>query len=170
MSVARIGGPKTGGADSAVRERIRGLAEQIAAAAGMDVVDVDFVGSGRQRLLRVFLDKPAGITHGDCESVSRQLSAVLDAEEVIPEGISYVLEVSSPGLERRLVKREDFQRFAGQRVRLQLRSAPGRPRRRVTGVLEGWFDDRVRIRQPESGEVWDFAPDEVERANLAPSW
>ncbi|MGH9541824.1 MAG: ribosome maturation factor RimP [Terriglobales bacterium] len=152
---------------SALQERIQGIAERIAGSEGIEVVDVEWLGGGRQRLLRVFLDKPAGITHGDCEGVSRQLSAMLDAEAVIPDEISYTLEVSSPGWERRLVKRQDFERFAGRRVRLQVRPRPGEARRRYSGVLEGWVADRIRVRLPENGEMREFAAEEVERATLA---
>lgn len=155
---------------SKLEEQIRAIAERVASSLGLEVVDVDFVGGGRQRWLRVFLDKPSGVMHQDCEAVSRQLSALLDAEAVVPDGISYTLEVSSPGLDRRLVKREDFERFVGRNVRLQIRVRPGEARRRYSGVLEGWVDERIRLRLAESGEIKEFAREDVERANLVPVW
>lgn len=110
--------------------RIRRAAERVAAPAGIEVVDVEWK-VGRQRLLRVYIDKPGGISHGDCQLVSEQLGVILDVEDLVP-GPGYILEVSSLGLDRKLRTPADYQRFAGRRVRLTLHEPVER-----TLVLEG---------------------------------
>jgi ribosome maturation factor RimP len=146
--------------------RIREIAERVAASEGLEVVEVELRGKGRGSLLRVFIDKPGGVTHGDCELVSRQLSAILDVEDPI-EG-SYVLEVSSPGVERRLHKPADYGRFAGHKVRLILKQ-PQEGRRQVAGRLEGLENGLVRV-TVEDGKTLAVAHENVERANLVFEW
>jgi ribosome maturation factor RimP len=135
-------------------EAIRSAAERVAASHGLDVVDVEFAGSAKDRILRVYLEKNAegrarlkakiesgaaaadeelpealregtlspaqlsGITHGDCEQFSRDFGVLLDVEELVPGG-EYTLEASSPGLDRKLKKAEEFERFAGSLVKVQ---------------------------------------------------
>ena len=107
-------------------ERVRDIADRVAASRGLEVLDIEFLGGGNARMLRVFLDKPAagndplaGVTHEDCANFSREFGTILDVEDVMPG--SYTLEVSSPGLDRRLVKAADFTRFAGSRLKLTTR-------------------------------------------------
>lgn len=114
------------------------LAEQVGAELNYEVVDVVLTKEGRNRILRVFIDRPEGIGLNDCELFSQRLSAVLDEKDPIPT--AYFLEVSSPGLERPLTKPEHFQRFTGQGVALKL-FAPLAGRRKVKGRLEGWKDE-----------------------------
>ena len=83
-------------------ERIRDAAERAARTAGVEVVDIEWK-IGKQRFLRVYIDKPGGISHRDCQAVSEQLGVLLDVEDLVP-GPRYVLEVSSPGLDRKLTK------------------------------------------------------------------
>src|SRR4030042_5683453 len=90
---------------------LRVLLEPAVAALGFELVDTEFSGSGRQAVLRIYIDKPDGVTVDDCALVSRQVSAILDVEDPITG--QYMLEVSSPGLDRPMVKRADFQRFGG---------------------------------------------------------
>src|SRR5271157_5409038 len=103
-------------------DRVREIAERIAASSGLEVVDIEFLGGGKARMLRVFLDKPGavpvssgavsqGVTHEDCANFSREFGTILDVEDVMPG--SYTLEVSSPGLDRKLTKAADFTRFTG---------------------------------------------------------
>jgi ribosome maturation factor RimP len=99
-------------------EKIRAAAERVATSEGMEVVEVEWK-IGRQRFLRVTIDKPDGVGHLDCERVSNQLSVLLDVEELVPGG-SYILEVSSPGLDRKLLKESDYQRFAGRKAKVWL--------------------------------------------------
>src|ERR1700722_1599564 len=98
-------------------DRIRGIAERVAASSNLEVVNVELRGGGKARMLRIVIDKPAGVTHEDCVSLSREVSTILDVEDVVPGG-SYMLEVSSPGLDRELVRAKDFERFVGSRVKL----------------------------------------------------
>ena len=104
-------------------ERIREAAERVARSVGMDVVDVEWK-VGKQRFLRVYIDKPEGISHRDCETVSNQLSVILDVEDLVP-GPPYILEVSSPGLDRKLTKPAEFERFAGRLARISTHGAGG---------------------------------------------
>lgn len=99
--------------------RLESLAASIAAPAGLEIVEIEWKGSGRNQLLRIYIDKPEGVTHADCELVSHGMSAVLDAED--PISGSYELEVSSPGVERKLNKWADWQRFTGQKVKVVLK-------------------------------------------------
>lgn len=153
-----------------LEERIGAIAEGIARAAGLETAGVELRGGGRQRWLRVFLDRPGGaITLADCEAVSRQLGAVLDAEDLIPGDISYTLEVSSPGLDRRLVKTADFQRFAGEKVRVELRPRPGLGRRRFSGVLVGLSADNTKLRlRSEDAAVMELGREELASVRLVP--
>src|SRR3984885_11662819 len=95
--------------------KITALAEQAAAPAGIEIVEVELKGSGRSHLLRIYIDRPEGVTHSDCDLTSRSVSAALDEEDPIPG--SYELEVSSPGVERKLGKWQDWLRFAGKKVK-----------------------------------------------------
>ena len=93
---------------------IREIAGRVATAQGLEVVEVEMRGGGKARTLRITIDKPEGVTHEDCANVSREVSTILDVEDAIP-GAAYTLEVSSPGLDRKLSRAEDFQRFTGSR-------------------------------------------------------
>ena len=98
--------------------KVRGIADRVASSSGLEVVDIEFRGGGNSRMLRVFIDKPAGVTHEDCANFSREFGTILDVEDAVP-GASYVLEVSSPGLDRKLTRPGDFERFAGSLIKLQ---------------------------------------------------
>src|SRR4029077_12877801 len=98
-------------------DRVRGIAERVAASSGLEVVEIEFRGSGKSRMLRIFIDKPVGVTHEDCASFSREFGTIIDVEDAVPGG-TYVLEVSSPGLDRKLNRAKDYERFAGSRVKL----------------------------------------------------
>jgi ribosome maturation factor RimP len=124
-------------------EKIREAAERVAGAAGLEVLDVEWK-VGRQRFLRVVLDKPGGVSHGDCEKVSQELGVILDVEELIPGAAGYVLEVSSPGLDRKLTRPAEFERFAGRRARISL-SQPVEDRTFYEGRLAGYTEGRVQL-------------------------
>lgn len=143
-------------------ERIREIAQRVATSEGMELVDVEYLGRGPGAVLRIFLDKPGGITVGDCQAVSQQVGTILDVEDVI-EG-SYTLEVSSPGLDRKLLKPSDYQRFAGRLVKVVLRG-PRQGPRRFQGRLLGMEEERVQVDTGE-GQVVQFGYDEIEKANL----
>src|ERR1700752_2840380 len=91
--------------------RLRQLIQEVVGSQGYELVEMEFKGAGKHSLLRLFIDKPVGISHRDCELVSEQVGTVLDVEDLIP--FSYTLEVSSPGLDRKRVKESDYTRFEG---------------------------------------------------------
>src|ERR1700690_4333840 len=115
-------------------DRVREIAERVAASSGLEVVEVDLRGGGKARMLRIVIDKPAGVTHEDCASLSREVGTILDVEDTVP-GASYTLEVSSPGLDRNLARAADFERFTGSRVKLTTRN-PVNGNRHFEGRLE----------------------------------
>ena len=143
-------------------EQVRGMAERIATSAGLEVVDAEWKGGSRGGMLRVFIDRPEGITHSDCEFVSHQLSAALDVEDLIPS--SYRLEVSSPGLDRKLSRRSDFERFTGRKAKVRVRG-PLHGARSVTGRIEGSSPGAVSLRTG-SGDRLEIPFDDIEQARL----
>jgi ribosome maturation factor RimP len=129
-------------------ETIRTMAERVATSEGLALVDVELKGGRANPLLRIIIDKPGGISHADCQLVSEQMSALLDVEDPFPG--SYLLEVSSPGLDRKLVKPGDFLHFAGRRARLVLRE-PVDDQKVLEGRLAGFEAGRVRLDLGEQG-------------------
>ena len=148
-------------------ERITSITQRVAETEGIEVVEVQMLGGGRARLLRIFIDKPAGVSHADCEFISHQVGTILDVEDVVP-GASYTLEVSSPGLERKLSKPRDFERFVGQKAKVVLRE-PLENQRRWEGKLAG-FSEGVVALEPSAGKVIHFPLAQVEKANLKFEW
>jgi ribosome maturation factor RimP len=165
-------------------ERVREIADRVAASSGLEVLDVEFLGGGKARMLRVFLDKPAagndplaGVTHEDCANFSREFGTILDVEDAMPG--SYTLEVSSPGLDRKLVKPADFSRFTGSRVKLTTRQAVDN-NRHFEGRLEKFEDGRLTLdlsvashksrkkMGDQAGQKIEIDFANVEKANLVP--
>src|SRR2546429_8246807 len=132
-------------------ERVREIAERVAYSSGLEIVEIEFLGGGKARMLRVFLDKAlagtdplAGVTHEDCANFSREFGTILDVEDVMPG--SYTLEVSSPGLDRKLIKAADFSRFTGSRVKLTTRQPVGvNNNRHFEGRLESFQGGRLTL-------------------------
>jgi len=151
----------------AVASKIEEIAQRVAEPEGMEIVEVEVKGGGSQRFVRISIDKPAGITHGDCELVSQQVGAILDVEDVVPGG-RYTLEVSSPGLERKLLKPQDYQRFQGKKARITLRDAI-EGRRNWEGTLAGFADGAVAL-ETEPGIIMRFPFEQVQKANLKFEW
>ena len=146
-----------------VREEVRQLALPLAEEAGYEVVDVEQVFQGRQRIIRVLLDKPGGITVGDCAAFSRRLADCLDMNQTVAG--SYQLEVSSPGIERPLRTLEAVERFAGHRAALATHE-PRDGRRNFEGELIGLNSaGHVGIRTDDGNEHW-FEWSEVRSARL----
>jgi len=143
------------------------IGERVGEPEGIEIVDVELKGTGGSRLLRIYIDKPEGVSHGDCEFVSRNVGTILDVEEVVPGG-RYTLEVSSPGLERPLKKARDFERFSGEKIKVTLRE-PVAGKRSWVGILIG-FQDGLAALQPASGEPIKFRLDQVRRASLKFDW
>jgi ribosome maturation factor RimP len=144
------------------KERLIALIETPLAALGFELADLD-VHLGRRGLLRLFIDREAGVTLDDCERVSEQIGAWLDVEDPLPG--SYVLEVSSPGFDRRLRRLEHFARFTGERAKIELKE-PREGRRNVTGKLAGTEAGSVVI--DVDGEVWRVPLNDIAMARLAP--
>ena len=195
---------------NSVEQHVREIAERVAGGLGLEIVDVELRGSaGKSRMLRVFIDKAVsggppeargdgerqssaategGVNHEDCVAFSREFGTILDAEDAVP-GAGYTLEVSSPGLDRKLVKPADYQRFAGQRVRLKTRE-PIDGRSNFEGRLQGLRGGNVTLAlepgksqkakgkgnrkgkaaEAVSGAEIAIALGNVERANLVPEW
>src|SRR3989441_8209569 len=132
-------------------DRVREVAERVAASSGLEVVEVEFRGGGKSRMLRIVIDKrgsgttdqPTGVTHEDCANMSREVGTILDIEDVVPGG-SYLLEVSSPGLDRKLVRPVDYERFTGSRVKLTTYQ-PVNGNRHFEGRLESFRDGRLTL-------------------------
>jgi ribosome maturation factor RimP len=139
---------------------LQNVIEPVLAGMGYELVDVQTSNGGR--FLRLFIDKPRGITVDDCAAVSRQLARVLEVE-----GIDYDrLEVSSPGLDRPLRRPGDFARFAGQRAEIRMRTPDATGRRKFAGVLRGAEAGKVKV--DVDGQTVALALDDLERAKLIP--
>ena len=184
-------------------DKIRGICDRVAASLDLEIVEVQFRGSGKSRLLRIFIDRPFdknspaaaappvdtdlppgearvwGVTHEDCARLSREVSTILDVEDTVP-GAAYTLEVSSPGLDRKLSKAADFDRFTGSRVKLMTRQ-PIAGNRHFQGRLEKFADGRITLdvtpeaRKPKKGseplpEKLEIGLDNIEAAHLVPEF
>lgn len=146
-------------------DKIREIVERVAQSHGLQVWDVEFRGGGdKSRMLRIFLDKPEGVTHGDCETVSREVGTILDVEDVVPGG-QYLLEVSSPGLDRKLIRAADYKRFVGSLVKLTTRE-PVEGSRHFEGRLESLEGGRVVLELPARKKKMPGAKVEIELANV----
>jgi ribosome maturation factor RimP len=145
-----------------VAERVGKIAEQAAIDNGVELVHAEVAGPEGHPIVRVFIDKPGGVTHEDCSAVSIQLGTVLDVEDFIHS--AFILEVSSPGLERGLYKRGDYERFAGSAARIKART-PVKGQRNFRGRIIGIEDDHVILEDRTSGRV-GIPIDEIAKANL----
>jgi ribosome maturation factor RimP len=158
-------------------DQIYEIADRIARAAGLEIVEVELLGGGAARLLRVYIDrvsdnrvsndKVGGVSHADCELLSRELGAELDAGDLIPGEAGYHLEVSSPGVERKLVRPRDYSRFTGQKVKISLRE-PVDGTKRYEGVLTSFVDGIVTLETPAKPVAIPF--DLISKANLKFEW
>ncbi|HXX19219.1 MAG TPA: ribosome maturation factor RimP [Candidatus Acidoferrum sp.] len=151
-------------------DRIREAAERVARSEGLEIFDLEWK-VGKQRLLRVYIDRPpdpahpgeSGISHKDCERVSEQLSVILDVEELVPGGASYVLEVSSPGLDRKLIKPADYERFTGRLAKIWL-NEPVENQKFLEGRLAGYMDGVVKVAVRDRELAVPYAA--IRKANL----
>lgn len=142
-------------------EKIREVADRVARSEGLELVDVEWL-VGRERILRVYVDKPEGISHRDCEVISQQVSVILDVEELV-RGPRYTLEVSSPGLDRKLTKPADFERFTGRLVKMTL-SEPVEEKKFYDGRLAGFADGIVKLQLKD--RVIEIPFEAIRKANL----
>ena len=150
-----------------VTAKVQEIAERVGASEGLEIVEVQMLGGGGARLLRIFIDKPEGVTHADCEMISQNVGTILDVEDVIP-GAHYTLEVSSPGVERKLSKPREFERFVGQKVKVVLRQ-PVENQRHLTGTLKSFAAGVITL-EPGPGKSVQFPLEQVEKANLKFEW
>ena len=183
------------------------MAERVAATYGMEVVDVEFQGSAKLRTLRIFLEKteterakliaaamaegadplprgvPAeslsGVTHEDCASFATDFGTLLDVEDIVP-GSEYTLEVSSPGLERKLTTSKEFERFRGSLIKLKT-SEPINGNRQWQGRLKASTEDRITLdlsavkqkgkaKKAATEENIEILRSQIEKANLLPEF
>ncbi len=151
-----------------VTQKVLAIAERAASREGIEIVDVELLGGGHNRLLRVYIDKPGGVSHADCELMSVQIGTVLDVEDVIPGTGGYQLEVSSPGVERKLTKPREFERFIGHKVKVVLRE-PVESQNHWTGALTGFAGGVVTL-EPAPGKTIQFPLEQVQKANLKFEW
>jgi ribosome maturation factor RimP len=163
-------------------EKVREIVERVARDLGLEVVEIEFRGGGKARMLRIFIDKEGGVTHDDCANVSNEVSTILDVEDVVP-GASYTLEVSSPGLDRKLSKPADFERFTGSLVKLSTRELHD-GNRHFEGRLESFADGKLKLdlnavtkrsnkkqkgpKAPDVERKVEIALADIEKANLVP--
>lgn len=148
-----------------LRDRLIELLEPVVNAIGYELVLLEYSPRDGSGMLRLFIDAPDGITLDDCEKVSREVAATLDVEDVITQ--AYRLEISSPGLDRPLVKPEHYQRFKGEVARIQM-LAPVAGRRRFQGVLLEATDDEVSIDTAEGVITLPLA--DIDKAKLVPNF
>jgi ribosome maturation factor RimP len=144
-------------------EIVEGIATRVLHDRGMTLDRVEMVRHPRQAVVRVFVEKEGGVGVDDCAAVSREMSAILDVED--PIDTPNLLEVSSPGLDRPLHGPTDFERFAGNRVRLHTRG-PVEGRRQFRGILEGLADGMVSLQDEELGREVRVPLDQVAKARL----
>jgi ribosome maturation factor RimP len=143
--------------------QITALAEKEAASLGLEVVLAEIKGAGGRSVVRVYIDRqPTGVTLSDCEQFSKRFSVLLDVEDVIP--FSYVLEVSSPGLDRPLVKESDYSRFAGKQARVKSRVAVD-GQKNFRGKILGVTNGRLGLELP-TGKRVELGLADIEKANL----
>jgi ribosome maturation factor RimP len=159
-------------------DKVREIAQRVADDSGLELVDVDLRGGGKARTLRIFIDKPGGVTHEDCSNFSREVGTIFDVEEAVPGG-TYTLEVSSPGLDRKLLKASDYERFMGSLVKLKTVN-PIEGNRHFEGRLKSFSEGRIELElQPpkkkkdetaDSGTHVEIELANVEKANLVPEF
>jgi ribosome maturation factor RimP len=144
-----------------IHRQVEQVAEALVVSEGMELVDLEYRREGPRWMLRLFIDKEGGVTINDCARISRELGDLLDVKDVIPQ--AYVLEVSSPGLNRRIRKKEDFSRFVGQKVQIWLVS-PKDGRRKIVGDLVGVEGEEVVLTAAEGR--FSVALTDIAKANL----
>ena len=157
--------------------KIAEVAERAAQPEGIEIVEVDLKGGGKHQVLMIVIDrvgpdKSTGVTHDDCEFISREVGTILDAEDIIKG--TYQLEVSSPGVERKLLKWKDWERFVGEKAKVVLRepvpaAIPAGELKYFEGVIASAQDQAVTVTLPDGAAI-TFPFTQVDRANLKFEW
>jgi ribosome maturation factor RimP len=159
---------------SEIVAKIEGLVLPIVADLGLELVELEFKREGRDWFLRLFIDKPGGVTLDDCTEVSREVSAILEVDDPIES--AYRLEVSSPGIDRPLRRPHDFERFSGELVKIKTRALidpdeRGHRRKTFVGELLGLDGLLLRLRLTDKrGGIITIPLDDIEKANLEPKF
>ena len=138
---------------STLPESVEKQIEKIVTSEGLELVHIDYHRQGRSFLLRVDIDKEGGVTLGDCELVSQQVSAFLDVEDVVPS--EFELQVSSPGLDRKFYKESDYQKFLGRLVRVKT-SRPIRGLHVIVGRLKEFGGGTMVVTDPKMKKDADY--------------
>jgi len=149
-------------ANESIAARVQEIAERVAIDHGLELVHAEVAGPENKPIVRIFIDKPHGVTHEDCSEVSNHLGTILDVEDFIHA--AYTLEVSSPGLERGLYKRADYERFAGSNAKMKTRQ-PIDGQRNFRGRLLGLDGNDVLFDDRTNGQV-RVPLDLITKANL----
>ena len=159
-------------------DKVREIAQRVADSSGLELVDVDLRGGGKARALRIFIDKEGGVTHEDCSNFSREVGTIFDVEDAVPGG-TYTLEVSSPGLDRKLLKASDYERFVGSLIKLTTREPIG-GNRHFEGRLESFSNGRIELElqspknkqaaEADSATTVEIDLNNIEKANLVPEF
>lgn len=152
--------------DVALESRVSEIASRIAETTGFELVLAEIGRMSGRIVVRLTIDRPEGVSIDDCATFSRRVGAELDADDPIPG--RYSLEVSSPGLDRRLVKEADFHRFDGKQARIAL-LAPLEGRRNFQGWIRGFEDGAIRL-EIEGGAVVRLPLKSVDKARLVPEY
>lgn len=150
-------------------DHIREIVQRVTASHGLELWDLEFHGGGKGRMLRIYIDKPEGVTHEDCANVSREVGTILDVEDPIPG--SYMLEVSSPGLDRRLRNVDDYRRFAGSKIKLLTRELVENQKHfegRLKEVGESSLMLEIGGSKKHEPRTVEIPLAQVEKANLVP--
>jgi ribosome maturation factor RimP len=153
--------------DEQLIQRITEIIEPVISGQGYELVHLELLGGRRNAVLRITIDRPGGITIDECAHLSHQISVVLDVEDPIPH--RYTLEVCSPGLERGLYKKGDYERFAGQPAKIQTFEALD-GRRTFNGELLGISGDMVTIHEDNLGKDVQIPYQQIRKANLVFLW
>lgn len=146
-----------------IRKRVEDIAEGVVSSEGMELVLVEYKQQGGRWVLTVYIDKEGGVGLNDCQNISKQLSTILDVEDVVP--YRYTLEVSSPGLNRPLVKEQDFIRFRGRTVKIETVN-PIEGRKRFVGSLVDCQDGIISLALAEGEQPLTIPLKEVAKARL----
>lgn len=143
--------------------KLNEIGEHAARNTGIEIAEIQLRGAGKSRLLRVYIDKPGGVTHNDCEFISQKMSQLLDEQDAMPEE-GYTLEVSSLGLDRKLSSPRDFQRVVGQKVSLTVREVP-EGSTHFEGKLLHVNGNKLQI-ELRNGEVQEVSLERLQKAKL----
>lgn len=147
---------------NSIESRVKSIARKAAEESGLEFVQLELAGTKRNQVVRVFIDKPGGVTVEDCSEVSRGIEAAMDADDFMPA--AYVLEVSSPGLDRELYSLADFVRFSGKQAKAKVRDGGGKVKS-YNGRIAAVEGDEITFEDRNEGEV-KFPYSAVVKANL----